>query len=259
MKIDLVYDADCPNVVAARTNLLAALARAGSPARWSEWDRASPDCPPGFRDLGSPSILIGDRDVSDVPFATNCDCCRIYRAEDGTLSGAPTVDQIVAAMARCGTTESGGSDALRRHSGTLAALPAVGFGLLPKLACPACWPAYSGLMGSVGLAFLTETAYLLPLTAAFLALALATLAVRARRGAGYGPLALGLMAAAAILGGKFAFESDAVMYAGVALLIAASFWNAFPGRVSRHVGRWAATGDAGAAFERQRIARKERP
>jgi len=62
---------------------------------------------------------------------------------------------------------------------SLLALPGVGVSILPKLACPACWPAYAGLLSSVGLGFLISTAYLLPLTVAFLILALAALAVRA--------------------------------------------------------------------------------
>jgi mercuric ion transport protein len=35
----------------------------------------------------------------------------------------------------------------------LLALPGVGVSLLPKLTCPACWPAYAGLLSSVGLGF----------------------------------------------------------------------------------------------------------
>jgi hypothetical protein len=54
----------------------------------------------------------------------------------------------------------------------LLALPSVAFSMLPKLACPACWPAYAGLLTSVGLGFLISTVYLLPLTIAFLVLAL---------------------------------------------------------------------------------------
>jgi hypothetical protein len=33
------------------------------------------------------------------------------------------------------------------------ALPGVGASLFPKLACPLCWPAYAGLLSSVGLGF----------------------------------------------------------------------------------------------------------
>ncbi len=33
----------------------------------------------------------------------------------------------------------------------LLALPGVGVSILPKLACPLCWPAYAGLLSSIGL------------------------------------------------------------------------------------------------------------
>lgn len=56
------------------------------------------------------------------------------------------------------------------------ALPGIGVSLLPKLVCPLCWPAYAGLLSSIGLGFLISAAYLLPFTAAFLALALAAMA-----------------------------------------------------------------------------------
>jgi hypothetical protein len=65
----------------------------------------------------------------------------------------------------------------------LLALPGVGFSMLPKLACPLCWPAYAGLLSSIGLGFLISTVYLLPLTAAFLFLAVAAVALE-RRSAG---------------------------------------------------------------------------
>ena len=33
---------------------------------------------------------------------------------------------------------------------TLIALPGVGISLLPKLMCPACWPAYAGIVSALG-------------------------------------------------------------------------------------------------------------
>jgi hypothetical protein len=33
---------------------------------------------------------------------------------------------------------------------TLVALPGVGVSLLPKLMCPACWPAYAGIVSALG-------------------------------------------------------------------------------------------------------------
>ncbi len=110
----------------------------------------------------------------------------------------------------------------------LLALPSVGFSMLPKLACPLCWPAYAGLLSSVGLGFLISAVYLLPLTAAFLFLAVAALAFRANKRRGYGPFVLGVLAGSAVLLGKFAWESKVTMYSALGLLVVASFWNAWP-------------------------------
>lgn len=110
----------------------------------------------------------------------------------------------------------------------LLALPSVGISMLPKLACPACWPAYAGLLSSVGLGFLISTVYLLPLTTVFLFLAVAALLFRANKRRGYGPFALGLIAGSAVLLGKFAWESKLTMYSALGLLVVASLWNAWP-------------------------------
>jgi hypothetical protein len=114
---------------------------------------------------------------------------------------------------------------------SLMTMPGVGVSLLPKLACPLCWPAYAGLLSSLGLGFLISAKYLLPITAAFLVLALGALAFRARRRHGYGPFTLGLIAAAGVLVGKFWWESNPAMYAAVGLLAIASAWNIWPARV----------------------------
>lgn len=109
-----------------------------------------------------------------------------------------------------------------------ALLPGIGASFLPKVACPACWPAYAGFLSSIGLGFLIETAYLLPLTALFLGLAVFALAFRAPRRRGYGPFFAGVAASATVLIGKFSFESDPAMYAGLLFVIAASAWNSWP-------------------------------
>lgn len=116
---------------------------------------------------------------------------------------------------------------------SLVALPGVGVSLLPKLACPLCWPAYAGLLSSVGLGFLISTKYLLPLTIAFLVIALGALAFRAKNRHGYGPFLLGLIAAIGVLVGKFDWNSNPALYSAVALLVVASLWNAWPHRVTR--------------------------
>lgn len=115
---------------------------------------------------------------------------------------------------------------------SLATIPGVGLSLLPKLACPFCWPAYAGLLSSVGLGFLISARYLLPVTAAFLVVAIGALAFRADRRRGYGPFLLGLFAAVGVLVGKFWWESNPVMYAAVLVLVVASVWNAWPHRAA---------------------------
>ena len=112
----------------------------------------------------------------------------------------------------------------------MLALPGVGVSILPKLACPACWPAYAGLLPSVGLGFLISAVYLLPLTTTFLVLALGAMAFRATMRHGYGPFLIGMVAASGVLIAKFAWESKPTMYGAVGLLVIASLWNTWPRR-----------------------------
>jgi len=111
----------------------------------------------------------------------------------------------------------------------LLAAPGIGLSLLPKIACPACWPAYAGLLSSIGLGFLVPNlTYLLPLTVVFLLIAVGTLAIRARQRRGYVPFVLGMIAAGLILLGKFFLASNPILYVGLGLLILASVWNSWP-------------------------------
>ena len=112
----------------------------------------------------------------------------------------------------------------------LLSLPGVGLSALPKLACPVCWPAYAGLLSSLGLGFLISAAYLLPLTIVFLTIALTALAFRAKNRRGVGPFLVGLIAAVSVLLGKFVWESNVTIYSGVGMLVVASVWNAWPRR-----------------------------
>src|SRR3989442_14603206 len=109
---------------------------------------------------------------------------------------------------------------------SVLAFPGIGVALLPKLACPLCWPAYAGILSSLALGFLISTAYLLPVTISFLMLTLTALAFRAKQRRGYIPFGLGLIASAATVIGKFNLESHPTFYAGIGILAAASVWNA---------------------------------
>ncbi len=116
----------------------------------------------------------------------------------------------------------------------LLALPGIGVSILPKLACPACWPAYAGLLTSAGLGFLISAVYLLPLTAPFLVVALIAMVFGARDRHGYGPFVLGMVAACGVLIGKFVWESNPIMYGAVGLLVISSLWNTWPRRGARN-------------------------
>jgi hypothetical protein len=107
-------------------------------------------------------------------------------------------------------------------------VPGVLAALLPRVACPACWPAYAGFLGAVGLPVLMDLRWLLPLTGASLILALGTLAFRARSRRGYAPFLVGLGASALVLIGKFVLDSNPATYVGTGLLVCASVWNAWP-------------------------------
>lgn len=111
---------------------------------------------------------------------------------------------------------------------TLLTGPGIGVALLPKLACPACAPAYAAIASSLGLGFLTSSAYLLPVIVAGLAVALGGLAFRANRRHGYRPFVLGLAGTAAVMVGKFTLDVPIAVYSGVALLLIASVWNTWP-------------------------------
>jgi len=224
MRVELVYEGSCPNIAAARTQLLRAFAAAGLAPRWQEWELHSGDAPERVRGYGSPTILVDGRDVSGLP-AGEADCCRVYAREDGRYQGVPSQADIVHAL-RGALCSPDLPKAPWRLNGAL--LPAVGAAFLPKLACPACWPAYTGLLGAMGVGFVDYTPYLLPLTAGFLLIALAALGYRARGRRGYVPLLLGLVASAAIVIDRFQYESDIALYAGLALLIGASLWNTWP-------------------------------
>lgn len=217
-RVELIYQDSCPNVEEARAALRAALIRTRHrPRRWTEWERGAADAPEHARRYGSPTVLVDGRDVMGVAPGDGSESCRVYRGG----RGVPPVDAIVAALAAGGVPAS-------RWSRILAVVPGTGLALLPIGACPACWPAYAGLLGSLGLGFLLESSYLLPLTGVFLGLALIALGYRAKERRGYGPLALGAGAAALTLLGKFALASSAALYSGLALLIGASIWNAWP-------------------------------
>jgi hypothetical protein len=95
-----------------------------------------------------------------------------------------------------------------------------------------CWPAYAGLLTTLGLGFLTSARYLFAITGTFLLLSVGALAFRAPDRRSYNPAVVGVMGAAVTLAGKFYFESAPAMYSGLTLLVIASVWNSWPHKVA---------------------------
>ncbi|MCP4788312.1 MAG: hypothetical protein GY903_01300 [Fuerstiella sp.] len=112
----------------------------------------------------------------------------------------------------------------------LSVLPCFGLALIPRFVCPCQIPAYAGLLGSMGLTFLMQTVYLLPLTATCLTFAVGGLAIGAKRRQGYAPFWVGLIAAVLLMAGKFVFVSAPTVYVAISVLLIASLWNSWPGR-----------------------------
>jgi len=116
---------------------------------------------------------------------------------------------------------------------TLAVLPGTLAALLPALTCPACWPAYAGLLSSLGIGFLWTGPYLLPITVALLGIALAALAHGARQRRGYGPLVLGSVGSVVVIFAKFLFHRPWFAAVAAGLILTASVWNAWPKKLAR--------------------------
>jgi hypothetical protein len=106
LNVKLIYDSGCPNTEAARRHLQHALAAAGLPDIWKEWNRTDPTCPPHARYFGSPTILVDGRDLVGETARENTGTCRIYRTSDGRTSGVPPIHLLIQALFAGGGSES---------------------------------------------------------------------------------------------------------------------------------------------------------
>lgn len=98
VRVSLLYFAGCPNWRLADERLRQALARIGRPDTPIEYrtvTTAEQAERLGFR--GSPTVVINARDPFLDRDARVGLSCRVYRTDEG-LAGAPTVEQLVAAL-----------------------------------------------------------------------------------------------------------------------------------------------------------------
>lgn len=220
----LVYERSCPNVLEARSNLLRAFSKANVSATWREIDVDAEDTPAAWRAFGSPTILVDGEDVGASALGKG-PTCRLYEA-DGRVTRAPSVDRIAARL-RAGLPRSSAPSQSSSRPSVLAAAPAVAIALLPKVICPACWPAYAAALSALGLGFLIQERYLLPSTIAFLAFAILGIAYRARMRRGYAPAIVAAAAGVSLVIAKFVLDSTVAAYGAASVFAAAAIWNAW--------------------------------
>jgi hypothetical protein len=89
-KVELVYFTGCPNAEEARENIRHALTEMGRSAPWVEWDLECEETPARYGIYGSPTVLVGGRNVTEAPAAAAGLSC--------SAGGAPQVAEIVRAL-----------------------------------------------------------------------------------------------------------------------------------------------------------------
>ncbi|MCZ6807979.1 MAG: MerC domain-containing protein [Deltaproteobacteria bacterium] len=113
----------------------------------------------------------------------------------------------------------------RGSLGAVLTLPAAVLPLLPSFTCPLCLAAYAGVLSTLGLGFVLTESVLAPLIVAFLLVGIASIAWTTRSHRRAGPLLTIVTGSAAVVAGRLVWNTPAVLYVGIALVIAASLWN----------------------------------
>ena len=250
LEVTVLYDSDCPYAEQLRQNLREALAAVGLPQEWTELDRLAEGTPEHLRGFGSPTLLVGGKDVTGAEPGGGS-CCRLYQGADGQLLTAPPTEVIVEALRKHmgGKGDGGGRSSVWL---SLAAVPGSAGGVLAALVCPACLTVFAGLLAPLGLGFVVHWRYLSVVVIGLLGVTLFPLARRARAGRGWGPLGLALVGSAVILVSRFVWFFPPTTYLGVALLIGASVWNVWAGGAAGKRRLWNVAGKPGRSRWRRR-------
>ena len=95
MEVTVLYVEACPHASLAADRITIALDRLGIDAPVHERLIENEEQAEALGFSGSPTVLVNGRDP--FPTAPSGMSCRLYAVEDGT-QGAPTVDQLVAAL-----------------------------------------------------------------------------------------------------------------------------------------------------------------
>lgn len=89
LKVELIFDPDCPNVNETRKNLTLAFERLELEPIWQELS-----APEYVQKYGSPTILLNGKDLTPDFRELNSNSCRLYDDNKGGLQRSPSVDDI---------------------------------------------------------------------------------------------------------------------------------------------------------------------
>lgn len=99
LKVELIYDFDCPNVSTVREMLNRAFIELNLKPHWIEWNRSDTKSPNYVMKYASPTILINGKDVGILNSEISGNAaCHLYSDESGNLRGVPLISQIKAAI-----------------------------------------------------------------------------------------------------------------------------------------------------------------
>lgn len=107
MRITVLAVPDCPNAPVAVGRITAALA--GRPASVELVEVAGEAEATRLRMTGSPTILLDGVDPFAGAGAVPSVSCRIYRGSDGAAEGAPSVQDLTAALSAAGLPGEAGT------------------------------------------------------------------------------------------------------------------------------------------------------
>jgi hypothetical protein len=105
-----------------------------------------------------------------------------------------------------------------------AGLPGVIAAVLPKATCPLCVAAYAGAVSALGLGFLLTDRVLNPMIVVSLVVSVGGVGWNAWQSHQPVPLIMAGAGAVSVILGRMVWNTSVLVYAGVALMVAASLW-----------------------------------
>jgi len=220
LKIELIYDHDCPNVEIAKTHLKQALANLSKKHPWQEWDRGDPRSPSYVQQYGSPTILINGKPIGKVRDDKESRSCSIYRDTQGNILRAPSVEQIQSSISEASHTNKQQS-VMGVFSASIASILA----FIPIISCPLCWPVYASFLAYLGIGFFNFTPYFIPILFGFVTLSCVLMWRDHGSHKRFSPFILALAGGVLILIGKVVFLLNYLLYVGIICLLASTVLN----------------------------------